>query len=333
MFKYDEDFYKYIEQTEQDEKIIMPLIMQWILPKSIVDFGCAEGAWLREAQALNNDVDILGLDGDYVDRKRLKIHEEKFMPIDLRQNILLNRRFDLAISTEVAEHLEEEFADIFVDNIVRAADQVLFSAAIPNQGGVHHVNEKWQSYWIQKFVERGYYCDYSVRNYFWNETRISSWRRQNLLFFSKEKKQIAPERPLMDIVHPEEMIRKQKVLEKKVDHYIFNAEIPARLDETIKLLVKQNKQIVIYPYGMNGRLCEMILREKYGVEDYILADNKVAETGKNVFTAAQLKEKADAVFVIDTCKNPLIHEEVLNEIQKYVNVENIYSAFEIEEYK
>lgn len=57
-----------------------------------------------------------------------------------------NRRFDLAMTIEVAEHLTPVRADSFVEDLTRLSDVVLFSAAIPAQGGINHVNEQWQSY-------------------------------------------------------------------------------------------------------------------------------------------------------------------------------------------
>lgn len=334
MFQYSENFYKFIEETKNDEQIIMPLILQWVSPVSIVDFGCAEGAWLGEALRQNNDIEILGMDGDYINKERLKIPKECFRAVDLRQNILMEKRYDLAISTEVAEHLEEEFADIFIDNITKASDQVLFSAAIPGQGGTHHVNEQWQSYWVEKFRKRGYFCDYSVRNYFWNELKISSWRKQNLLFFSKKETQIAPPRPLTDLMHPQETIIKQKYYEGKIhslEYYIFHSEILIGLEKIIKNLLNKKKRIVIYPYGNNGRLCERILCEKYGVKNYMLADNLAVVEEKTILKAEQLKEMRNKISVIETCSNSLIHKEVLRELQKYVDSENIYSVLPIED--
>lgn len=335
MFQYDEDFYKLIEETEMDEKIIIPLIIQWLSPKSIVDFGCAEGAWLGEVLHQNSEISVLGLDGDYVNRKRLKIPEQNFQPVDLRQPISLDDKFELAISTEVAEHLEQEFVDIYIDNITKAADQILFSAAVPEQGGTHHVNEQWQSYWVEKFKNRGYYCDYSVRNYFWNEPRISSWRRQNLLFFSKVKKSIAPIKKLIDVIQPEEEIRRrkrsEKILIEGMRYYILNPEVYIKLDQMIAELINHNKKIVIYPYGKNGKLCEKILLWKYGVEDYIIADNKIDIKEKKIYKAESLKKMANRISVIDTCSNSCIHKEILEHIQEYVNTENIYSVFEVGE--
>ena len=117
MFQYDEKFYDYIEQINKDKEIIVPFIIQQISPKSIVDFGCGEGAWLNEALRYDNTINVLGLDGEYINKKRLEIPEKSFKAMDLRKPIVLDRKYDLAISTEVAEHLEEAFADIFIDNI------------------------------------------------------------------------------------------------------------------------------------------------------------------------------------------------------------------------
>ena len=79
--------------------------MRTVLPvRSAVDFGCARGTWLREWQAQTVD-DIVGVDGDYVDRSKLEIDRQCFVVHDLATPFNLGRRFDLAQSLEVAEHL------------------------------------------------------------------------------------------------------------------------------------------------------------------------------------------------------------------------------------
>lgn len=328
MFEYDEEFYKNIELMEKDEKEIIPLIIQWLSPTSIVDFGCGEGKWLREVLEQNGAIDILGIDGSYVNKERLKIPKGKFIAADLRRSIFLKRKFDLAISTEVAEHLEEIYSDVFIDNIVRSSDNILFSAAVPGQGGTNHINEQWQSYWIQKFEKRGYYCDYSVRNYFWNKVEIKSWRKQNLLFFSKNRRRIAPDNELLNVVHPEEFIRCKKT-QDRLRARVTELETYIRLDSAIVKCIKPDKKIVIYPYGVNGKLCEKILLSKYCINNYIISDNKAVVYNKKIFKAEQLQDLKDEILVIETCNNPLLHNEVLKEIQKYVKKESIYSAFEI----
>jgi hypothetical protein len=51
------------------------------------------------------------------------------------------KRFDLAISLEVAEHLPEGSAGALVSTLIEAAPVVVFSAAIKGQSGTNHINE------------------------------------------------------------------------------------------------------------------------------------------------------------------------------------------------
>ena len=66
--------------------------------------------------------------------------------------------YDLAVSCEVAEHLQPEFADLFVDKLTEAAPAVFMTAAEPSEGkvGLHHFNEQPNAYWMEKFAERGF---------------------------------------------------------------------------------------------------------------------------------------------------------------------------------
>src|SRR6185436_10775009 len=90
-------------------QVIIPLVMELLPVQSVVDLGCGIGTWLsvfRERGAC----DFLGIDGDYVEIDQLEIPRECFWPHDLRQPLNLERRFDLAVSLEVAEHLPAEAA-------------------------------------------------------------------------------------------------------------------------------------------------------------------------------------------------------------------------------
>ena len=61
-------------------------IVQSIMPvQSVVDIGCARGTWLREWQAHGVN-DVVGVDGDYVDRARLEISTGCFVVRDLAQS-------------------------------------------------------------------------------------------------------------------------------------------------------------------------------------------------------------------------------------------------------
>ena len=64
---------------------------------------------------------------------------------DLAQPLQIDRRFDLALSLEVAEHLPPECGSEFVQTLTDLSSVILFSAAIPFQGGTDHLNEQWPS--------------------------------------------------------------------------------------------------------------------------------------------------------------------------------------------
>jgi hypothetical protein len=101
--------------------------------------------------------------------------------------VSLGRRFDLVVSLEVAEHLDASAADGFVASLVRHGDVVLFSAAIPFQGGHHHVNEQFADYWAERFAAHGYRALDFLRPQIWSESGILWWLRQNVLLFAHER--------------------------------------------------------------------------------------------------------------------------------------------------
>ena len=135
--------------------------------------------------AQRGGIDVYGIDGDYVDRSQLLIDEKFFHPANIEERITLDRRFDLVESLEVAEHLTPARADSFVEDLTRLSDVILFSAAIPAQGGTNHVNEQWQSYWAEKFLRFGYVGIDCVRPSVWNNVNASMHYRQNILIYAK----------------------------------------------------------------------------------------------------------------------------------------------------
>ena len=125
----------YTERSFISATEVLPHVLELIPAKSIVDLGCGSAAWLSACTTLGVE-DILGIDGDYVDLEKIKIPRNQFRMQDLRQPFSIDRKFDLAISLEVAEHIPKESSDIFVDSLTRLAPVILFSAAIPFQGVV-----------------------------------------------------------------------------------------------------------------------------------------------------------------------------------------------------
>lgn len=164
-------------------EIAILLLMDLVNAKSAVDVGCGIGAWLKVLMA-HGVSDVLGIDGDHVHRDVLQIPRERFLPLDIRKPLALERRFDVALSLEVAEHLEAEYAETFIDSLVKLAPVILFSAAIPFQGGTHHVNEQWPEYWAEIFKRHGYVPIDCMRPHLWNDARVDWWYSQNALIYA-----------------------------------------------------------------------------------------------------------------------------------------------------
>lgn len=111
---------------------MLPLIISAIQPRTAIDVGCGVGTWLA-VLAESGVADVLGIDGDYVDRTLLQIAQERFLPRDLTLPIHLERRFDLVLCLEVAEHLPADSAPTLIDSLVSLGPVILFSAAIPSR--------------------------------------------------------------------------------------------------------------------------------------------------------------------------------------------------------
>jgi SAM-dependent methyltransferase len=164
---------------------IVPDVLSLVSPTSVVDLGCGVGTWLSVFREKGVS-DILGVDGCYVDTDALLIPRDCFLPHDLATPIAVTRQFDLAISLEVGEHLPAEASDFLVDQLVGLANIVLFSAAIPGQGGFHHINEQWQSYWRDRFESRGYVPVDCIRHRFWRDPDVGAYYRQNMLLYVEQ---------------------------------------------------------------------------------------------------------------------------------------------------
>lgn len=183
---YNDNFHNvHLENSINSARQIVPLFLTYFKVKTVLDIGCGLGTWLKIFE--ENGCDIFGIDGDYVEIKDLVIDKNKFKPYDLNASYNLEKKFDLLISLEVAEHILPENAKKFIDSMCIHSDIILFSAAIPGQEGTSHYNEQYNEYWIDLFSQNGYQCIDFFRHKIWNNDKICWWYRQNILIFVKEK--------------------------------------------------------------------------------------------------------------------------------------------------
>jgi SAM-dependent methyltransferase len=203
--------YTHLESKHNLESpsLIVPSLVALLKPQSVLDVGCGLGTFVRAFQ--NAGVSrCIGVDGAWVNRALLAqyIAPEQFIEADLEKPLRLNQTFDLVLSVEVAEHLSEARADSFVEDLCRLSDQIAFSAAIPGQGGDHHINEQWPAYWQEKFEKQGYVLLDILREPIWEVDRIFWWYRQNLFLYVKKDSELHKQysdraiKPLR-VVHPD----------------------------------------------------------------------------------------------------------------------------------
>jgi len=259
MLGYDKSFY---ERRSQEQKSDIKLILVELLKmfphiKSAVDIGCGPGGWLAAIEQLGIK-EILGVDGPWVPQESLMIQPEMFVAHNLNESFPLLRRYDLAISLEFAEHLLQERADAFVNFLTNTSDIILFSAAIPMQGGTNHYNEQWPSYWANLFRQYGFIFVDLLRWKFWNYENIPVWYRQNIFIIVKQNMVSNNEQLLsyfanssdviFDVVHPEWYIIKRMYANSKI----------SELEKNILSKKKENIDELSIKY-----LCRYILKKIY----------------------------------------------------------------------
>src|SRR5688572_31594741 len=183
---YSSDFFDYIDVgSRASARKVANLLLREMTVGSLLDVGSGHGAWAAE-WLLAGVGEVIAVDGDYVQPEQLAIDKSRFIAHDLSRPLDLGRKFDLVQSLEVAEHIAAEHADLFVDNLVKHGDVVLFSAAVPHQGGEHHVNEQPPEYWRKKFAERGYAVYDWLRPLLAEQRMVKPWYRFNSFIYATE---------------------------------------------------------------------------------------------------------------------------------------------------
>jgi cephalosporin hydroxylase len=181
---YDQAFFAGIRSgARRSAHAVLPRLLEHVPARSLVDIGCGRGTWMRAALDLGV-AEVTGVDGEWVDPGDLEVPADTFRHADLAGPLELDRRYDLAISLEVAEHLAEESAAGIVASLVGAAPVVAFSAAIPGQGGYAHLNEQWPAYWAELFARHGYEPVDALRPLLWDDERVEWWYAQNLVIYA-----------------------------------------------------------------------------------------------------------------------------------------------------
>jgi len=209
---YNKSYYqKHRHGSYRSAMKILGCLTKLIDIKSMFDFGCGIGTWCLAAQELGIS-DVKGIDQSPYDGDHMLIPHKDYMQINLQNSVSLYSKADLVISVEVGEHIEDRYSHILVDTLCRHGDLVLFSAALPYQGGTGHVNEQPCSYWRNIFEKSGYCAFDCIRALCWEDDEVEIWYKNNCILYAKNGVHVNKFdnihiRPPIDIIHPDMLKR------------------------------------------------------------------------------------------------------------------------------
>lgn len=179
------------------------VLHELVEPASVADIGSGQATWAYGFRSLGVD-DVL-LIRPPLDPS-LGYGNLPTLAHDLRQPLLLDRRFDLAVSVGAGEHVPAEVAPVLVASLCGAAEVVAFAAAIPGLAPPGTVNARWPLWWDSLFETHGYTPHDIVRPHLWEDERIDLTIRQGLVLYARAGRFApVPISPGMQrsVVHPE----------------------------------------------------------------------------------------------------------------------------------
>lgn len=170
--------------TDLSSRCLLAAFAYTGIPKTLLDVGCGMGHLVEVSNKLG--VSATGIDLYAPDKPELVRADltEVFhlMPIAGAS--------EMVICWEVAEHIDSKHADHLCQILADATQRyLLFSAAIPHQGGSGHVNEQPHTYWEIKLSRRGLELDVMLtshlRRVFTDIAPSAWWYGQNMMAFKK----------------------------------------------------------------------------------------------------------------------------------------------------
>jgi hypothetical protein len=151
---------------------------------SFIDYGCGLGAWASvfESKGIQK---FKCFDHPTLPKEKLLIqNKENFFPMDLEYELPEISKVDFCICIEVLEHFSDTKGRDIINFLTSSSDLILFSAAIPNQKGVGHINEQRHNYWHNIFQSKGFmFYDGFKSELFKHENEIKFFHLQNMFIY------------------------------------------------------------------------------------------------------------------------------------------------------
>ena len=171
--------------SDQLVPVILKLLHENLKPpspiKSVIDVGGGVGAWAMAFRRSGFErikvVDSVSAIANAV------VPDVDFEACDLAQQMPHVSGFDIAVCLECAEHLPSIRSSSLISFLTQSSPIVLFSAAVPGQPGLGHINCQPPEFWHELFAQHGYNCFDVVRPIILYESSIPTWYRQNIYLY------------------------------------------------------------------------------------------------------------------------------------------------------
>lgn len=167
-------------------KVLQPVFGILGVPNSFLDIGGGAGSWCAAAKNLGVQRVRL-VDACPPNQVIPELSQEEQVQANLEEGIPNQGQFDLVICIEVIEHLTDHAASRLIKQMTSFSNFILFSAAIPGQGGIGHISERLHEYWHNKFSQFKFDKYDVIRPMLISRSDISSIHRQNLFIYAKKE--------------------------------------------------------------------------------------------------------------------------------------------------
>jgi hypothetical protein len=191
-----------------DYAAIVESIISEYNPKRIIDFGCGTGDLARAFAS--QEVAVEAIDGysipDFSNYNNIRFTKVDLNDFDATNSFLkqFDLKFDLAISIEVAEHLNPAMSMSFIHWLTSSADVIVFSAAVLNQDGDGHINCRSRLDWYSMIKQNSFVIADTLRQHFKFNQRLALWHKLNIV----------------DYIHKDSVFAKKIVFDDLVERLI-----------------------------------------------------------------------------------------------------------------
>lgn len=185
---YNQEYFK-SEIFDYDYSAIADAIIGQYDPKSVIEFGCGNGD-LSRAFA-EKGIRVEAIDGyatpDFGNNDLIRFTKVNLNNADEVEKFLasLQGSFDVAFSSEVGEHLDPAVSPLLIKWMTAVSDTVIFSSAVPEQGGDGHINCRPREYWHKIFKQHGFMIADTIREKIRDNHKVARWYRHNLIDFCR----------------------------------------------------------------------------------------------------------------------------------------------------